>query len=348
MPPAETRHEPGALRAGGPGTPPVGVAILGVTASGKSAAAHQVARSRPAGGVEVLSVDSMAVYRGMDVGTAKPTPAQRREVPYHLVDLVDPSEVFTVVDFQRAAGSALDAVVRRGAVPLLVGGTALYLRAVVDRLRFPGRFPEVAAELTASLEAAGPSGSAGRARCLAELHTHLARLDPAGAGRVSPANERRLVRALEVCLGSGRPFSATGPGLAEHPPVPYVLVGIRYDPEPAGRRIAERFDRQLDEGFLEEVRSLAAAPGGLSRTARQALGYRELLAHLRGEVTLDEAREAAVRRTSAFARRQWAWFRRDPRVVWVEEPAAAAAVAVDAVDRIVSGTADPGGPAVPD
>jgi tRNA dimethylallyltransferase len=310
-----------------------------VTASGKSAAVHRVARSRGAGGVEVLSVDSMAVYRGMDVGTAKPSPAERREVRYHLVDLVEPGEVFTVVDFQQAAEQALDAVAGRAAVPLLVGGTALYLRAVIDRLRFPARFPEVAAELVASLEVAGPPGTGPRAARLLELHEHLARLDPAAAGRVNPANERRLVRALEVCLGSGRPFSATGPGLAEHPPVPYVLVGIRYDSEQAGRRIAERFDRQLADGFLEEVRALAAAPGGLSRTARQALGYRELLAHLRGDVTLDEARDVAVRRTVAFARRQWAWFRRDPRVVWAEDADAAAALAADVIDRITSGTA---------
>jgi tRNA dimethylallyltransferase len=331
---------------------PVGVAVLGVTASGKSAAAHRVALSRTDVAVEVLSVDSMAVYRGMDVGTAKPSPAERSEVHYHLIDLVEPSEVFTVVDFQRAAGEALDAVSGRGAVPVLAGGTALYLRAVVDRLRFPGRFPEVVAELAASLETAGPPGTPARAARLAELHEHLGRLDPAAAGRVSPANERRLVRALEVCLGSGRPFSAAGPGLAEHPPVPYVLVGISYDPEQAGRRIAERFDRQLAEGFLEEVRALTAAPGGLSHTARQALGYRELLAHLRGEVTLDEARHVAVRRTIAFARRQWSWFRRDPRVVWVADADAAAAVAADAVDRIASraavGSTAPGGPAVPD
>ncbi len=326
--------------------------LLGVTASGKSVAAHEVARSRPVGRVEVLSVDSMAVYRGMDLGTAKPTPAQRREVPYHLVDLVGPSEEFTVVDFQRAAEAALSTVAGHGAVPLLVGGTALYLRAVVDRLRFPGRFPEVEAELAASLQAAGPPGTPARAARLAELHERLVALDPAGASRVSPVNERRLVRALEVCLGSGRPFSSSGPGLAEHPPVPYELVGIRYDPERAGPRIAERFDRQLEAGLLEEVRFLAGAPGGLSRTARQALGYRELLAHLRGEVTLADARALAVRRTAAFARRQWAWFRRDPRVVWAGDEVAAADLVAAAVDAIAGSVPDAiaalGVPCVPD
>jgi tRNA dimethylallyltransferase len=287
--------------------------------------------------VEVLSVDSMAVYRGMDVGTAKPTAAERREVRYHLVDLVDPHETFTVVDFQRAAEAALSTVAERGSLPLFVGGTALYLRAVVDRLRFPGRFPDVADALTASLEAAGLPGTPERAERRAQLHARLVRLDPAGASRVNPANERRLVRALEVCLGAGRPFSESGPGLDEHPPVPYVLVGIHYDAERAGRQIAARFDRQLAEGFLEEVAVLAAAPGGLSPTAGQALGYRELLSYLRGEASLDEARDLAVRRTVAFARRQWAWFRRDPRIVWVEDADAAAAAARDALARMANG-----------
>ncbi len=310
------------------------VALVGPTASGKSAAALAVARAvrdgRAGTGspVELVSVDSMAVYRGMDIGTAKPTPAERAEVDYHLLDLCDPSEEFTVRQFQAAARDVLGGIAARGHRALLVGGTGLYLRAVVDDLHFPGRYPEVAGELTAELDAAGPVGGAARDAALDRLHRRLAALDPTAAGRIDPANERRLVRALEVSLGAGRPFSSFGPGLERYPPTPTVLVGLGHPPEEGDRRIAERFDRLLRAGLLEEVRALAARPGGLSRTARQALGYRELLAHVEQGVPLERAVEEAVRRTRSFARRQWAWFRRDPRIVWVEPGDSPVAVAV--------------------
>lgn len=283
------------------------MALVGVTASGKSALAAALARARPE--AELLAVDSMTVYRGMDVGTSKPTPAERAQLRYHLLDLVDPSEEFTVRQFQRAASAALADIGARGRRALLVGGTGLYLRAVVDDLELPGRWPEVAAEL--ELAADEPGG-------VPALHSRLAVLDPLAASRMTPTNRRRVVRALEVTLGSGRPFSSFGPGLGSYPDTPVVLVGIPFDAAAVDEAIARRFDGMLGAGFLDEVAHLAARPAGLSRTARQALGYRELLAHLEDGVPLADALSEAVRRTRAFARRQWAWFRRDPRITWLD------------------------------
>jgi tRNA dimethylallyltransferase len=310
-------------RAGGDGVggsprPPV-VALVGPTASGKSRLAREVALSPAlAGPVELVSVDSMAVYRGMDIGTAKPTADERAGIVYHLLDLVDASEEFTVQQFQAAGRQALADIGGRGHGALLVGGTGLHLRSLVDSLVFPGRYPEVAESLDRSLEAAGPEGSHAQGQVLAALHRRLAQLDPVAAGRIEPSNRRRLVRALEVTEGSGRPFSASGPGLDRYPPTPVVLVGLAPDPADTDRRIAERFENLMERGLLDEVRSLASGPGGMSRTARQALGYRELLAHLQGGVPLAEAVDEAVRRTRSFARRQMAWFRRDPRIVWLD------------------------------
>ncbi|HWF20532.1 MAG TPA: tRNA (adenosine(37)-N6)-dimethylallyltransferase MiaA [Acidimicrobiales bacterium] len=294
------------------------VALVGPTASGKSSVALAVARAGGVGmpPVELVSVDSMAVYRGMDIGTAKPTAEVRSEVPYHLVDLVDPSAEFTVQQFQSAALSVLDGIAERGHRALLVGGTGLYLRSLIDDLTFPGRFPEVASTLVAELEGAGPSDSPEGLSALAGLYARLVDLDPAAAARMEPTNRRRVIRALEVTMGTGRPFSSFGPGLEAYPETRFVLVGLPLAHD-TDRRIEERFDAQMEAGFLDEVRELAARPGGLSRTARQALGYRELLSHLEVGVPLDVARSEAIRRTKVFARRQWAWFRRDPRIVWV-------------------------------
>jgi tRNA dimethylallyltransferase len=283
------------------------LALVGVTASGKSSLAAALARARPE--AELMSVDSMAVYRGMDIGTAKPAPAERAELHYHLLDLVDPQEEFTVRQFQAAAASGLSDIEARGHRALLVGGTGLYLRAVIDALELPGRWPELAQCL--EHEADGPGG-------VPALHARLAELDPVAASRTTPTNRRRVVRALEVTLGSGRPFSSFGPGLGTYPPTPLCLVGIPFDPVVVDGAIERRFARLLEAGLLDEVRTLAARPGGLSRTARQALGYRELLAHLEQGVPLEESIDEAIRHTRAFARRQWAWFRRDPRIVWLD------------------------------
>ncbi len=286
---------------------PSPVALVGPTASGKSTLALALARLRPE--AELVSVDSMAVYRGMDIGTAKPSAAERAMVPYHLVDMVDPDEQFSVRQFQAAAHRVMAEVDTRHHRALLVGGTGLYLRAVVDDLELPGRWPQIAADLED--EADGPGG-------LGTLFVRLLDLDPTAAGRMESGNRRRVIRALEVTLGSGRPFSSFGPGLEVYPPTPVILVGIRFDPAVHDALIERRFEALLDAGFLDEVRALAARPGGLSRTARQALGYRELLAHIEDAVPLDEAVTAAISRTRAFARRQWSWFKRDPRIHWLE------------------------------
>jgi tRNA dimethylallyltransferase len=298
------------------------VAVLGVTASGKSAVATELARRR--GDIELVSVDSMCVYRGMDIGTSKPTPAERAEIRHHLLDLVDPDEEFTVSEFQQAARQALAAIADRQRHALLVGGTGLYLRSVVDDLRFPGRYPAVKAALESEL-------TEGRT-ALPELHARLAELDPEAAARMEPTNHRRVLRALEVTLGSGRPFSAFGPGLVAYPPSPVTLVGLAVPIEEIDRRIAARVMRWMDAGFLAEVQALAERPGGISRTARQALGYRELLAHVERGEPLTACVEETIRRTRSFARRQASWFRRDPRIVWVDGEANPAELLGQALD----------------
>ncbi|HVF13088.1 MAG TPA: tRNA (adenosine(37)-N6)-dimethylallyltransferase MiaA [Acidimicrobiales bacterium] len=282
--------------------------MVGPTASGKSALALEVARRL--GDVEVVSVDSMQVYRGMDVGTAKPTAAERAEVAHHLLDLADPSEEFSVARFQAEAEAAIAGIESRGHRALLVGGTGLYLQAVVDGLRLPGRWPEVRAELEAAV--------AREPAAVGSLHRRLADADPAAAARIEPGNARRIVRALEVTLGSGRPFSSFGPGLDAYPAtIRFRLAGVWLPRAVVNGRIEARYRAQLEAGFLDEVRTLAAGARGLSRTAAQALGYRELLAHVAGKVALDEAVDEAVRRTREFARRQRSWFRRDPRITWL-------------------------------
>jgi tRNA dimethylallyltransferase len=281
-------------------------ALIGSTASGKSAIAHAIARADPSW--ELVTVDSMQVYRGMDVGTAKPTAAERAEVPHHLLDLADPWDDFDLATYQSAARDALADIAARGRRPLLVGGTALYLRAVVDDLRLPGQYPDVRAELEAEAARHG----------VESLHARLAELDPDAAARMEPGNHRRVVRALEVTVGGGRPFSSFGPGLDAHPATAFRLVGLRWDRSELDERIAARYRLQLEQGFLDEVRRLITAPDPMSRTATQALGYNELAAHLAGECSLEEAVDLAVRRTRRFARRQERWFRRDPRIHWVD------------------------------
>lgn len=276
-------------------------ALVGTTASGKSALAMAMARLDPC--IELVSVDSMQVYRGMDIGTAKPTPAEQAEVRHHLLDLADPWEPFTVARFQESFRAAMADIESRGRRALLVGGTGLYLRAAIDDLTIPGEYPDVRAEI----EAEPDSGI---------LHARLMALDPVAAERMEPTNRRRVVRALEVTLGSGQPFSSFGPGLEAYPPSRFRLVGVALPPEVVADRIAARYRDQIEQGFVDEVRRLAADPRGLSHTAAQALGYRELLAHVAGDRPLDEALELAVNRTRRFARRQRSWFRRDPRIEW--------------------------------
>jgi tRNA dimethylallyltransferase len=279
------------------------LAILGATASGKSGLA--LALAKRLGNVELVSIDSMQVYDGMNVGTATPTLEEQAQTPHHLINLVAPDEAFTVGEFQRHARGALAGIRSRGKVPVLVGGTGLYLRSVIDDLELPPQFLEVRAAIESE-----PDTEA--------LHARLAALDPVAAGRMEPTNRRRVVRALEVCEGSGRAFSSFGPGMEVYPPTPYVQLAIRWERAQLDRRIAERYEQQMDAGFLNEVRWLNEV--GPSRTAAQALGYRELLSHVRGETSLEDALNEAIRRTVRFARRQERWFRRDPRITWIDAP----------------------------
>jgi tRNA dimethylallyltransferase len=281
------------------------LALVGPTAAGKSALALELARAR--GDVEIVSLDSMQVYRGFDIGTAKPTAAERAEVVHHLVDVADPSEEWSVRRTQLGARAAIAGIEARGRRALLVGGTGLYVRAVVDDLAIPPTDPAVRAAIDADAE-----------RDLAALHERLTQLDPDAAARMEPGNRRRIVRALEVIELTGRPFSSFGPGIDDYgpPALDVTLLGLAVDPAGLARRIEQRFAAMRVAGLVDEVRRLAEQP--LSRTARDAIGYREVLAHLAGELSLADALDAAVRRTRRFARRQRVWFGRDPRIQWID------------------------------
>lgn len=287
-------------------TPSRPLVILGPTASGKSDVAMAYAAAHP--GAEVIAVDAMQVYRRMDIGTAKPSAADQVAVPHYGIDLAEPSDDFAVTDFERAASAALAEIALRKRRTVLVAGTGLYLRALTDPMEIPGRWPEVRTALEAR---AGSDGSAA-------LHDELNSLDPVAASRMEPSNERRVVRALEVTLGSGRPFSSFGPGMDHYPPVEFDQVGLQWPREVLTARIAERVHRMMAAGLLAEVQQLLAEPLPLSRSACQALGYKELIAHLKGEVSLDEAVASVILRTRQFAVRQERWFRRDSRVRWVQ------------------------------
>ena len=290
----------------GSGSLPRSIVIVGPTASGKSALALELARLL--GDSEIVSIDSMQVYRRMDIGTGKVTTEERAETPHHLLDLVEPSTEFSVSWFQSEARAVLADLAARGRRAILVGGTGLYHRAVVDDREIPGEYPVLRSELERTA-AAGPEA-------VEALHGRLAVLDPTGASRCEPTNARRVVRALEVTMGSGRPFSSYGPGLEEYPPSDHLMVGLRVERSSMLPLIEERVRTMMAAGFLDEVRALAAEEPPLSRTARQALGYRELLSHLAGGSTEAEAVVETVVRTRQFAVRQDRWFRRDPRIEW--------------------------------
>ena len=251
--------------------------------------------------MELVSVDSMQVYRGMDIGTAKPTRAERDEVPHHLIDIAGTDEDFSVTRFQAAATVAIEGIEARGHRALLVGGTGLYHRAVIDGLDVPARYPEARLQFEADPDTEG-------------LHRRLADLDPVAAARMEPTNRRRILRALEVTIGSGRPFSSFGPGLDAHGSSRFDQIGVWLPRPVLNARIAERLTVMIEAGLVSEVARLAPTMG---RTARQALGYREVLRHLEGDDLLADAVDDATRRTRAFARRQRMWFRRDPRITWL-------------------------------
>jgi tRNA dimethylallyltransferase len=293
------------------------VAIVGPTAAGKSALSLALAQEL---GGEVVNADSMQLYRGMDIGTAKLTPAERAGVPHHVLDIWDVTEPASVAGYQRRARAAIDDIRARGRVPLLVGGSGLYVRAVLERFEFPGTDAGLRAALEAELAEVGA----------AALHARLAAADPGAAAGILPSNGRRIVRALEVVELTGRGFTATLPDPA--PYYPSVQLGVDLDTAALDERIALRVVHMWDLGLVAEVRALVA--GGLreGRTASRALGYQQVLRYLAGERGEDEAAADTVQATRRFVRRQRSWFRRDPRIHWLDgaDPALVRSALVEA------------------
>lgn len=283
------------------------IAVVGATAAGKSDLAVELALRL---GGEAVNADSMQLYRGMDIGTAKLTPAEMRGVPHHLLDVWDVTETASVAEYQRLSADAIAEIRARGRVPVLVGGSGLYVRAALDRLEFPGTDPAVRTRLEGELEREGS----------AALHARLRERDPAAADAILPSNGRRIVRALEVIEISGRPFTAT---LPEHV-YRYgsvVQIGLAVPRETLDERIALRVRRMWDAGLVDEVRALEKRGLRDGLTAGRALGYAQVLRFLAGEWTEEQAMEETVRTTRRFARRQESWFRRDPRVHWLPHDA---------------------------
>jgi len=292
------------------------VAVVGATAAGKTRLSLDLAERLDG---EIVNTDAMQVYRGMDIGTAKLPPEQRRGIPHHLLDLLDVTEPLTVAEFQRWARVAVAEIRARARTPVLVGGSALYTRAVLDRFEFPGTDADVRRELESDLVTRGAPA----------LHRRLAEVDPEAAAQILPDNGRRIVRALEVVAITRRPFSATLP-LHEYADVRSVQIGVDIDRPTLDLRIGHRVQHMFDAGLVDEVRRLLEAGLAQGRTARTAIGYRQVAAHLAGETTLAAAIEATTTATRRFARRQDRWFRKDPRVAWVPWDAA------DQVDRAVT------------
>ncbi|MGW4565348.1 tRNA (adenosine(37)-N6)-dimethylallyltransferase MiaA [Streptomyces sp. NPDC004561] len=283
------------------------IAVVGPTAAGKSDLGVFLAQQL---GGEVVNADSMQLYRGMDIGTAKLTPEERGGIAHHLLDIWDVTVTASVAEYQKLARARIDALLAEGRWPVLVGGSGLYVRGAVDNLEFPGTDPEVRARLEEELVLRGPGA----------LHARLAAADPEAARAILPSNGRRIVRALEVIEITGQPFTANLPG---HDSVyDTVQIGVDVTRPELDDRITRRVDRMWEDGLVEEVRGLEARGLREGRTASRALGYQQVLAAFAGECTEADARAETVRATKRFARRQDSWFRRDPRVHWLSGAAA--------------------------
>lgn len=255
--------------------------------------------------VHIIAADAMQVYRRMDVGTAKPTVDDQRRVVHYGVDVAEPSERYSVARFAEDVAAARKKISKANASELIVGGTGLYVTALVDGLSMPGDYPKIRAQLEAN-------------RDTEALYEQLSELDPEAVKKIDPNNRRRMIRALEVCLGSGKTFSSFGEGIGAYPPVDTVQIGIKWKREALRERIALRVHKMVEAGLVDEVRGVMNEPKGISDTARQALGYKEIIEHIERRWTLDEAIDATILRTQQFAVRQERWYRRDPRIQWVE------------------------------
>jgi tRNA dimethylallyltransferase len=300
--------------------PPL-IAIVGPTAAGKSSVAIHLAHIFDG---EIVCADSRTQYRGMDIGTAKPTPAQTLGVAHHLLDLIDPSETLTLAQFQEVAYRAIAEITQRGRVPFLVGGSGLYVKAVVEGYRIPRMQPDPALRqaLQDEARALGPE----------HLYTELQRVDPVAASRISPGNIRRIIRALEVYRSLGVPISQ----LQTRTPPPYCvrMIGLMRSPASLQRAIAERVDAMLAAGLVDEMRGLVRSGYSYDLPAMSGIGYHEVGMHLRGEIDLATARELIIRNTRRFVRRQYQWFRlTDPAIHWfnLDEEDALSAVEADLI-----------------
>ena len=279
------------------------IAVVGATATGKSRLAIALARAL---GGEVVNADSMQLYQGMDIGTAKEREAAWQGVPHHLLDIWPVTRTANVADYQALARAAIDGIIGRGHVPVLVGGSGLYVRAALDDLNFHGTDRGTRARLETELAELGP----------AALHARLAAVDPAAAAVILPSNDRRIVRALEVIEITGGPFTATMPGYEQVRPA--VQLGLTLPRPELDQRIEARVEAMWQAGLEAEVKDLVHQGLRDGMTASRALGYQQMLRHLDGELTLDQARQDTVKATRRFARRQESWFRRDPRIRWLD------------------------------
>lgn len=308
----------------GTDTPAVPRALVGPTATGKTEAGVELAHRL---GAEIMVVDSMTVYRGMDVGTAKPTPEQRAGVTHHLLDVAEPLEPFSVARFQGLARRAASEIFARGRATLMIGGSGLYYRAVVDGLEIPATDPRLRGRLEVEAWALGTRA----------LHARLADLDPRAAEKIDPSNSRRTVRALEVAALTGRPFSSFAADWDRYPEGRVRAAGVTIPAAALRRRIETRARRMLDGGLVEEVRGLLKRGLGSRVTASQAIGYLEVAEHLAGRLTIAEVVERMVKRTRDLARRQLAWFRRDPRIRWFEAGPEGATSVVNDIEEHLRG-----------
>ncbi len=288
-------------------TPPILTFIIGCTGCGKGSLARELARRT---GGEIVSIDSMKVYRGMDIGTAKPSLALRQETPHHLIDVVDPQEEFSVAQYLALAEPAVRDIHNRNRPIFFVGGTPLYLKAMIEGLfDGPGADEKIRSRLQ---EIANSLGSA-------ELHRQLAEIDPDSALRIHPNDSRRMIRALEV-------YELTGSTITElqtqwdrdRTKYPCILIGLRRDREDQSHRTNQRAQRMVKEGLIEEVRSLVTSTGPLSTSARQAVGYAEMIRHINGEISLDEALELIKINTRHLAKSQRTWFKRFLQTEWTD------------------------------